>query len=107
MLRLGPTIGRIGGGVEPLEITVESPAAHLTIDLPDGEWCVVVETRRDSNNVSQNSVLINGTEAATFSAYNESWGYAVARHVTEVAEVATEGKGYSLISAVAFPDPTT
>lgn len=104
-LTLGPVIGRIGGASEPLDLTPDTPTSDLTVDLPDGQWTIVVAI----NAVAQgNETLSVGGEAvltASISTTQHSGVHAVAHHRSGTVAI-TCGNRWRIGTVNAYPEPT-
>ncbi|MDN5583095.1 MAG: hypothetical protein L0G55_11040 [Corynebacterium sp.] len=99
-LTLGPVVGKIGGATVPLDFSPSTPSTSVPVDLPDGEWAIVVEAVQTG--YGSGSVSIGDVSVTTPG--RNMRGYAVRRHVTSPTTVT--GSATEIRKITAFPDPT-
>lgn len=97
-------VGKAGGKVAVLDLSPDEPVNALTVNLPDGEWCIVVEMIRMGN--SEGTLSIGGVLVARGQIYNASATgmHGLRRHMS--GEVQITCSRFTIGTVTAFPDPT-
>lgn len=99
-------IGKLGGAAEPLDLTPAETTSNITVDLPDGQWTLVVEVI--SNGAQNTDLLIDGTVVLSGSINTSShFGtHGVARHKSGSVRINTNYTRWRLGTITAYPEPT-
>lgn len=99
-------IGKIGGGGVPLNLNLEETTSDITVDLPDGQWTLVVEI---ISTASQNTdLLVDGTVilSASINTSSHFGVHGVARHKSGTVRINTSHTRWKLGTVTAYPEPT-
>lgn len=102
-------VGKTGGGGKPATIPITNPK-DITVQLPDGEWCVTLQAARFTGSqgtnrlrLYENSVLV--TDAGGSNVSEAGTGVAcIRRHMQGTLNYTSPN--IDIISVVAFPDPS-
>ncbi|MDN6706367.1 alpha amylase C-terminal domain-containing protein [Corynebacterium glyciniphilum] len=102
-LVLGPVVGKLGGG--ELNFSPSEPTNEVKVELPDGIWIVVVNAKK--KRYGQDYIAINGKQASAKTSETNAEMTGAAHGCTGTVTVTVKDRYSDILTAFAFPDPTT